>query len=59
MRILRVGDSQVSAASPLGPNVMTAHQASLCSELPVLHLSALNLLAATLRGVRRYSYLLC
>lgn len=54
MRILRVDGSRLSSASRLGPPIPSSHQAALCSELPALHLTALNLVASTLRGIRRY-----
>lgn len=54
MRILRVDGSRLSSASRLGGTIPSSHQAALYSELPALHLTALNLLASTLRGIRRY-----
>ncbi|KAG0632018.1 hypothetical protein M758_1G298300 [Ceratodon purpureus] len=52
MRILRVDGSRLSSASRLGAPIPSSHQAALCSELPALHLTALNLVASTLRGIR-------
>nr|XP_024382247.1 uncharacterized protein LOC112285560 isoform X5 [Physcomitrium patens] len=52
MRILRVDGSRLSSASRLGGTIPSSHQAALYSELPALHLTALNLLASTLRGIR-------
>lgn len=48
MRILRVDGSRAS----LDASLFASQQASLRSELPALHLSALELLSAALRGVR-------
>ncbi|KAG0609883.1 hypothetical protein M758_7G021100 [Ceratodon purpureus] len=50
MRILGVDGSRSS--SSLGSSVFSSQHVSVCSELPALHLSALELLSATLRGVR-------
>ncbi|XP_024531782.1 uncharacterized protein LOC9642071 [Selaginella moellendorffii] len=51
-RILRVDGSRLPAASPLCVSVSSAHQTALCSELPALHLCALNLLHSTICGAR-------
>lgn len=50
VRILGVDGSKSSSA--LSSTVFSSQQVALRSELPSLHLSALGLLAATLRGVR-------
>lgn len=52
VRILGVDGSKSSSA--LSSTVFSSQQVALRSELPSLHLSALGLLAATLRGVRGY-----
>ncbi|GBG62267.1 hypothetical protein CBR_g29875 [Chara braunii] len=53
MRVLAVDGSRPVGMSSLGGQASLSQQASLCSELPVLHAGALNLLSATLRGARR------
>ncbi|KAL2608984.1 hypothetical protein R1flu_027557 [Riccia fluitans] len=56
-RILRVDGSRLAVPTTMSAAVSSVHQLSLCSELPALHLSALDLLTALLCGVR--SQLLC
>eukprot|EP00250_Pteridium_aquilinum_P003200 c13518_g1_i2 orf=1245-3185(-) len=51
-RILTVDGSPYGPASVLGMPTSSAHQVSLCCELPALHSCALDLLYATLCGVR-------
>ncbi|KAI5083348.1 hypothetical protein GOP47_0003091 [Adiantum capillus-veneris] len=51
-RILTVDGSPYGSASVLGMPTSTAHQVSLCCELPALHSCALDLLYAILCGVR-------
>ncbi|KAL3676981.1 hypothetical protein R1sor_026929 [Riccia sorocarpa] len=51
-RMLRVDGSRVAVPSTMSAAVSSVHQVSLCSELPALHLSALDLLTALLCGVR-------
>ncbi|GBG87361.1 hypothetical protein CBR_g45421 [Chara braunii] len=53
MRVLAVDGSRPVGTSSLGGQASLSQQASLCSELPVLHAGALNLLSATLKGARR------
>jgi hypothetical protein len=54
MRILRVDGSRLPTPPTMGAAVSSVHQVSLCLEIPALHLNALDLLTAVLRGVRRY-----
>ncbi|MCO5549839.1 hypothetical protein L7F22_003313 [Adiantum nelumboides] len=51
-RILTVDGSPYGSASVLGMPTSSAHQVSLCCELPALHSCALDLLYAILCGVR-------
>lgn len=53
-RILSVDGSPYGSATVLVMPTSSAHQVSLCCELPALHSCALDLLYATLCGVRRY-----
>lgn len=56
-RVLRVDGSRISMPNSMNVAVSSVHQVSLCSELPALHISALDLLSALLCGVRRYAVL--
>ncbi|BBN19841.1 proline-, glutamic acid- and leucine-rich protein 1 [Marchantia polymorpha subsp. ruderalis] len=51
-RVLRVDGSRISMPNSMNVAVSSVHQVSLCSELPALHISALDLLSALLCGVR-------